>query len=308
MKDYNTIFVKDLVFHNELYHHGVLGMKWGVRRYQPYSSVPRKSGKSGKEVGAAATKTINKGGGARTTGEARNFPATWSNPNDARIIESERRSFPDGRIIYPPVAQVIKDFENEKGTNPYPGPTGFDGLYDRVNPDYGENGTKNNCTFVGATMEIASRGYDVCARRSLGGAGAGKFTEWFDGAQNELCQSFDEMKQDILKDGNGSSGVLQGFYDDSLGTQNGGHTLHWRNENGNIIVADGQNHTEHSWDNFVNDYGFNTSKCIRTRLDNCEPNWDNLARDGVIGVNNAGRSWKVWDGGGPRGYSIYDEF
>lgn len=30
-----------------------MGMKWGVRRYQPYSQVPRKSGKSGKETGEA---------------------------------------------------------------------------------------------------------------------------------------------------------------------------------------------------------------------------------------------------------------
>ena len=38
---------------NFLMHYGVLGMHWGVRRYQPYSVVPRSSGKTGKEIGEA---------------------------------------------------------------------------------------------------------------------------------------------------------------------------------------------------------------------------------------------------------------
>lgn len=42
----------DYLEHSMLCHYGVVGMHWGIRRYQPYSTVPRKSGKGGKELGS----------------------------------------------------------------------------------------------------------------------------------------------------------------------------------------------------------------------------------------------------------------
>lgn len=38
----------------DLVHYGILGMHWGIRRFQPYSSKGRKSGKKGREIGEAA--------------------------------------------------------------------------------------------------------------------------------------------------------------------------------------------------------------------------------------------------------------
>ena len=52
--------------HPYLAHYGVLGMKWGVRRFQPYSLIPRKSGEKGKEVGAAK-KSNSKGSEVKKT-------------------------------------------------------------------------------------------------------------------------------------------------------------------------------------------------------------------------------------------------
>lgn len=269
---------------DELYHHGIKGQKWGVRRFQDKSGRRTAAGKE-----RAKTRRLLSSKDTITEGHSYKERPSFTYKVDLDTAEAERRVMPDGSIIYPAIATVIDDFAKAGAGNPYPGPKGFDGLYDRVNPGYGEPGTTNNCPFVGATMEIASRGYNVVARRSLGGASVGAFSHWFKGADTQKCDTWDEMSSDLKNMDDGASGVMQGYYGSGLGSGCGGHTLHWRKENGKVIVADGQSHKEMDFDKVQDSYGFGSNGCFFTRLDNCEPNWSALAEDGVLGVNNSGR-------------------
>lgn len=295
---------------NELHHHGIKNMKWGVRNGPPYPlSKSMSTGRRLKKQSNTSTrnKTVDDliaSGKARvdnlssysvaglttmTTKTGEQYVSGLMHGHDFDWQESIDW-YVDGERTTRTVSDSIKEDPNSFGfmeNDPIHAihAKGQLSEYDMntCNPGFGQAGTTQNCAKCSADLEMKLRGYSVSAGRQSYPSSSDAMSHWFKGAER-IDVDTDAAEELIYSYGKKTSGTISIRYTENMG----GHAMHWTVDNDGIFeIQDGQNNRRFSSiSSMMEEYGADKSKGLTVfRLDNCEPDLDNMAADSVLRNN-----------------------
>jgi hypothetical protein len=295
----DEIYVGALISEDYLMHHGIHGMKWGVRHGPPYplDASVSKDIKDGKRVRIARGKSgevdLHNKKGSKKEGYIMAFNLVRDiatlNPVGLAMDAQRLGQYTSSKMQASKTARRQKNepIDEKTGFHKKIKPMSMDEDARSVNPDFHNfnSNTKNNCMLCTATYDMRRRGYDVTANLAGKGYTYSALKEWYPDAkivdiagsnQNAAKTAFigdktliQNTKSAIEKQPNGARGNLMVQW----ATFQGGHSMAYEVIDGKMHIFDGQTGKHYT----------NPDKILKqcrevsfARLDDIEPDYNKI--------------------------------
>lgn len=289
-----------------LCHHGIKGQKWGVRRFQnedgSYTEAgkQRRSYKNGRDrinAGKATNRDLKKLSGSiyihDLDSSIRSVGYKFSNEQMSALGSTKLKELNDTNRIFTDNegynrVTAVQALRKSQPLN-LDDDLVMNSVCRRINPNYGEKGTTNNCVRCATAMTLAKMGYSTPNGLSAGvsatGANHEGFSYWFDGAK-AINGNQQSISQELSRQPKGSFGEFNISRYDANGNRTGGHAMTYSILNdGSVRFEDPQDGTTFkSMKDAMAHCGASDIGMSFTRLDNTKPNFAALEQDNMIDV------------------------
>ena len=305
---------------DSLQHYGVLGMRWGIRRYQNEDGTLTAAGKKHRKELAVVQSNSNISVRDAKTQQIKQETAKENSAAALGMVVGAQALAITSILVADSIQRsnaISRDKKAEKRISQAPRdpktglplkeqPSSIKDDMKAVNPSRGSGEATSlaNCGYCTLAYDMRRRGYDVLAKKAVDGTNPDEFySKYYKNAkvnyvepdgykemlqtykgrpdlmlmdrQNSNCQKaiIRQAESEMLSQGEGARGYFGVTWAGALAA----HSMAYEVSGGKVNIIDAQSATKKD----ISEFTPLISQCRYARLDNAEPNYEQIKKDGV---------------------------